>query len=349
MPEIQIDLRSDTVTKPSPEMREAMFRAEVGDDVYGEDPTINRLEQRIAEITGKAAALYVPSGTMSNQVAVKTLTQPGQEIICEENCHIYNYEAAGTAFNSLVQVRPLRGQYGVLDAAEVEAAIRPADIHAPQTALITVENTHNRSGGTVYPIEAIRELYEVARRHQIAMHLDGARLFNAVVQSGISAKEYCEYFDSVSICFSKGLGAPVGSALLGTFEFIQRARKYRKLFGGGMRQAGILAAACLYALNHNIDRLAEDHRNARRLAEGIHDLPGIEIDDRQVQTNMVMIRVVHPRFEAASLCDALREKGIGASAVDRQRIRAVTHLDVSAAQIDEVISILKIIVNGVPS
>lgn len=341
MKNILIDLRSDTVTKPSPEMREAMFRAEVGDDVYSEDPTVNKLQERVAELLGKEDALFVPSGTMSNQVAIKTHTIPGQEVICEENCHIFNYEAGGPAFNSLVQLRTLKGKYGVLNIDDIRRSIRPDNIHAPQTALITIENTHNRAGGTIYPIENMRGIYSLASARGIPMHLDGARLLNAVVATGISAKEYSKYFDSVSLCFSKGLGAPVGSVLVGSKEFISKARKYRKIFGGGMRQVGILAAACIYSLDNNVERLVEDHKNARRLAEGLRKLPGIFIDMAQVQTNMVMIHVRHPKFTSESLSKAILEQGLAVLAIDSERIRAVTHLDISAEQIEEAISIFQ--------
>ncbi|MCK4296412.1 MAG: low-specificity L-threonine aldolase [Candidatus Marinimicrobia bacterium] len=341
MKNIHIDLRSDTVTKPSPKMREAMFHAEVGDDVYSEDPTVNRLQERVAELLGKEESLFVPSGTMSNQVAIKTHTIPGQEVICEENCHIFNYEAGGPAFNSLVQLRTLRGKYGVLDVSEVEAAIRPDNVHVTPTALITLENTHNRAGGTIYPVEKMREIYALAYPKGIPMHLDGARLLNAVVATGIFAKEYSKYFDSVSICFSKGLGAPVGSVLAGSKEFINKARRYRKIFGGGMRQIGILAAACIYALDNNVERLAEDHKNASRLADGLRKLPGIYIDMAQVQTNMVMIHVRHLKFTPESLSRAILEKGLAALAIDSERIRAVTHLDISDEQIEEAIFIFQ--------
>ncbi len=341
MKKIHIDLRSDTVTKPSLEMREAMFHAEVGDDVYSEDPTVNRLQKRVAELLGKEDALFVPSGTMSNQIAIKSHTFPGQEVICEENCHIFNYEAGGPAFNSLVQLRTLRGKYGILNIDDVRRAIRPDNIHAPKTALITLENTHNRAGGTIYPIENIKEIYSLAFPKGIPMHLDGARLLNAVVVTRISAKEYSKYFDSVSLCFSKGLGAPIGSVLAGSKEFISKARKYRKIFGGGMRQVGILAAACIYALDNNVERLAEDHKSARRLAEGLRELPGIYIDMAQVQTNMVMIHVRHPKFTPESLSKAILERGLAALAIDSERIRAVTHLDISTEQIEEAIFIFQ--------
>lgn len=334
-----IDLRSDTVTRPSQAMRNFIAAAAVGDDVYGEDPTVNLLEERVAELLGKEAALYVPSGTMSNQIAVKVHTQPGQEVICEENCHIFNYEAGAPAFLSGVQLRPLPGEYGVLNIQEVERAIRADNLHLPPTGLVCTENTHNRAGGTIYPLNDIAELSQLTAQKGIPLHLDGARLLNAVIATGIPAKEWAMFADSVSLCFSKGLGAPVGSVLVGTEEFIRKARKYRKIFGGGMRQAGILAAACLFALDHNVERLREDHENARLLANQLKSVPGIFIDMKQVQTNMIMIHVRHPRFDALTLSQALLREGLAANAVDSERIRAVTHLDFKREQIQQVVDI----------
>lgn len=314
-------------------MRNFIAHADVGDDVYGEDPTVNMLEERVADLLGKEAALYVPSGTMSNQIAIKTHTRPGQEVICEENCHIFNYEAGGPAFLSHVQMRPLHGEYGVLNVMDVENAIRPDNLHVPPTGLVCIENTHNRAGGTVYPLNNISELSNLTAQKGIPLHLDGARLMNAVVATGIPAKDWVKYADSVSLCFSKGLGAPVGSVLSGSRDFIQQARKYRKIFGGGMRQAGILAAACIFALDNNIDRLKEDHENARLLASELKNLAGIFIDMKQVQTNMVMIHIRHPKYNSETLSQALLSEGLAANAVDSERIRAVTHLNVSKDQI----------------
>ena len=339
MQRITIDLRSDTVTKPSQAMRNYIAQADVGDDVYGEDPTVNMLEERVMDLLGKEAALYVPSGTMSNQIAIKTHTQPGQEVICEENCHIFNYEAGAPAFLSGVQLRALPGEYGVMNLEDVENAIRDDNLHLPPTGLICVENTHNRAGGTVYPLDDIAELANLTAQKGIPLHLDGARLLNAVVATDIPAKEWTSYADSVSLCFSKGLGAPVGSVLLGTRDFIYRARKYRKIFGGGMRQAGILAAACLYALDNNVNRLREDHENARLLAENLKNLPGIFIDMKQVQTNMVMIHVRHPKYNSTTLSQALLKEGLAANAVDSERIRVVTHLNISTDQILQALEI----------
>lgn len=341
MKHIRIDLRSDTVTRPGPGMREVIARADVGDDVYNEDPTVNLLQERVAELMGKEDALYLPSGTMSNQIAIKTHTQPGQEVICEENCHIFNYEGGAPAFLAGVQMRPLRGKYGVLDVDDVKNAIREDNLHLPPTGLICVENTHNRAGGTIYPLDNIFAIANLAAQKGIPLHLDGARLMNAVVATGIPAREYASYFDSISLCFSKGLGAPIGSVLSGSKEFIAKARRYRKIFGGGMRQVGILAAACLYALDNNVKRLAEDHENAKLLAEKLKNISGIFIDMKQVQTNMVMIHVRHKKYNSVSLSKALLAHGVAANAVDDERIRAVTHLDISRKQILEVINIFQ--------
>lgn len=341
MNNLPIDLRSDTVTRPSAPMRAAMAAAEVGDDVYGEDPSVNRLQQRVAELVGKEAGIFVPSGTMSNQIAIKCHTQPGDEIICEQDCHIYNYEASGPAVNSLVMPRPIKGVRGVMNLEDVRHAIRPDNIHAGRTALITVENTHNRAGGKIYPLEEIKKLHELARERGIALHLDGARLWNAIVETGVTALEWARYFDSVSLCFSKGLGAPVGSVLCGSSEFIKKALRWRKIFGGGMRQAGVLAAACLYALDHNIERLKEDHQNARYLAQGLQSLDGLEIHLDHVETNMVMVYVRTPKFTPTTLSRRLAEEGVLINAVDHERLRAVTHLDVNQSQIEEAVAIFK--------
>jgi len=347
MNKIRIDLRSDTVTKPSPEMRAAMLKAEVGDDVYGEDPTVNLLQEKVAALLGKEAALYVPSGTMSNQIAIKCHTQPGDEIICEYESHIYTYEASGAAFNSLVMPRPIKGKYGVMALDEVVKAIRPVNnIHAGQTRLIEVENTHNRAGGTVYPLEEIQRLSEVAIAHNIPMHLDGARLLNAVEYTGIPAHEYTKYFASVSLCLSKGLGAPVGSVLSGSHEFIAKALRIRKILGGAMRQVGILAAAGLYALENNVERLKVDHENAYTLAEGLKKVHGLFIDQQQVQTNMVMIYLRDTRWTTPQFVQALLSHGVAMNAVDHERLRAVTHLNVNRAQIEETISVFKTILES---
>ena len=332
MPETAIDLRSDTVTRPTPAMRAAMHAAEVGDDVFRDDPTVNRLEERVAELLGKEAALFVPSGTMSNQIAVKVHTQPGDELLCDVNCHIYNYEAGGPAILSGVSCHTLHGENGILDVTQLEDKIRPLDDHQVRTRLVCLENTHNRGGGRVYPYEKIQAIQAWTRQHGLILHLDGARLWNAVVATGISAKQWGDLFDTVSVCFSKGLGAPVGSALAGPRELIVRARRIRKLFGGGMRQAGVLAAAALYALDHHIERLTDDHRNAQILARAIADTPGLRLVPADVDTNLIWFRVDPERGAAKDVAAALKERGVLIHASGPQTLRACTHLDVSAAQ-----------------
>ncbi len=324
-----IDLRSDTVTRPSPGMRDAIFRAEVGDDVFGDDPTVIRLEEMLADMLAKEAALFVPSGTMANQVAINAHTQPGDEVIVDRNCHTYNYEVAAHAVLSGVQLHALEGYRGVLTAEQVEEAIREDDVHLPRTSLICLENTHNRAGGVVYPIDEIRRIAWVARDRTLSMHLDGARLFNASVASGTAVKEYAALFDSVSICLSKGLGAPVGSMLAGRRDFIKRCRRYRKMYGGGMRQVGILAAAGIYALENNIERLAEDHRNARLFAERVSQIQGIAIDLETVQTNIVVMDISGLKMDSIRAMGMLQKNGCLVVVFGPQKIRAVTHLDVA--------------------
>ena len=323
------DLRSDTVTKPSPAMREAMANAEVGDDVFGEDPTVNRLQARTAELLGKEAGLFVASGTMGNQVSIKALTQPGDEVIVEADSHICNYEAGAPALLSGVQLLPLAGRRGVFTADDAQRAVRPDNVHHPRTRLIVVENTHNRAGGTVWPIEEIRRLRALADRHGLLMHLDGARLWNASVATGIALKEYARYFDTVTVCFSKGLGAPVGSLVAGSRDFVVRARRCRKVFGGGMRQAGVLAAAAEYALDHNIERLREDHEKAKRLAEAVASLPGLSVDMAAVQTNMVFVDLEPATCSGNQAVGDLQSEGVLVLATGPNRLRCVLHLDVN--------------------
>src|SRR4051812_3252024 len=327
-----IDLRSDTATRPTPGMRAAIQAAEVGDDVSREDPSINRLEERTAALLGKEAAVYVPSGTMSNQIGIRAHTQPGDELLCDVNCHIYNYEAGGPAVLSGVSCRTLEGRYGILDLSHLEGKVRPVNEHMVRTRLVCLENTHNRGGGKVYPLETIRAIRAWARQHGLAMHLDGARLWNAIVATGIPAATWAAEFDTVSVCFSKGLGAPVGSALAGPRELISRARRSRKLFGGGMRQAGVLAAAVLYALDHHIDRLAEDHRNARLIAAAINDTPGLRLDPPEVDTNLIWFSVDPSLGTAGDVAGTLQGRGILVHAAGPQVVRICTHLDVSATQ-----------------
>ena len=333
-----IDLRSDTITKPTPAMREVMASAEVGDDVFGDDPTVIKLESYIAELLGKEAALFVPSGTMANQLAVRCQTSPGDEILIDTNAHIYWYEAGGPAALSGVTCKHLPGVRGIFTSDDVLAALRPDDNHFPPTTLLSVENTHNRGGGSVWSIDSIRKVTKTAREAGLQTHLDGARLWNASVSSGLPESEYAECFDSVSVCFSKGLGAPVGSALLGSEQFIRKARRFRKQFGGGMRQAGIIAAAALYATVNHRERLAEDHNNAYILANGISSIPGIEIDVNEVDTNMVYFAV--SGMSAPQLAENLKGKGLLVLAIDQKRIRAVTSLMVDQDDIQLAIGMI---------
>ncbi|MHB1308822.1 MAG: low-specificity L-threonine aldolase [Limisphaerales bacterium] len=332
-----IDLRSDTVTVPTPAMREAMARAEVGDDVFGDDPTVRELEERTAGILGKEAAVFVPSGTMGNQIAVRSHTEPGDEVLLEANSHLYYYEGGGPAALSGVTCRCLAGERGVFRATDLEAVLRPADPHFPRPRLVCLENTHNRGGGKIWPHERIVEVATAARGRDLRLHLDGARLWNASVASGVPESTYAAAFDSVSVCFSKGLGAPVGSALVGTREFINRARRFRKMFGGGMRQAGIVAAGALHALVHHRARLAEDHANAHRLAEGLAGIPGIDLDS--VETNIVLFRV--NSAPATEIVTRLKAEGVWVLAMGPQSIRAVTHLGVTAETITAAVAIFR--------
>lgn len=336
-----IDLRSDTVTKPTPGMRSAMAAAEVGDDVYAEDPTVNRLEERAADLLGKDAAVFVPSGTMSNQLAVKAHTQPGDELICEEYCHIYNWEAGGPAILSGVTCRPVRAEYGVLHVEQLQDKLRPINDHMVRTRLVCLENTHNRGGGRVFPLENVRAISSWARQHGLAMHLDGARLWNAQVETGVVARTWASEFDTVSVCFSKGLGAPVGSALVGPRELIARARRWRKIFGGAMRQAGVLAAAVLYALDHHVERLAEDHRNARTIAAAVRDTPGLTLVPPDVQTNLVWFEVDPALGTSSDVCRRLAAKGVALGNGDAQVLRACTHLDVSTADSERAAELIR--------
>ncbi len=336
-----VDLRSDTVTKPTPEMRRAMAKAEVGDDVFGEDPTVNRLEALAAERLGKEAGLFVVSGTMGNQVSLMAHTQRGDEIILDEGSHIFNYEVAALAVLSAVQPRTLRGHRGIMDPEDIRQAIRLPNIHAPRNTLVAVESSHNRGGGTVYPLETLREIRRIATQHGLAVHLDGARVFNACVATDTPVQEVAAQADSVTFCLSKGLGAPVGSVVVGTRAFIDRARRARKMLGGGMRQAGILAAAGLVALETMVDRLQEDHENARVLAEGLAALPGIAIELARVQTNIVIFNVQRKDLDAPGLILKLAEQGIKAFSIGPDAIRMVTHKDVDRAGILRTLEVLR--------
>ena len=334
----RIDLRSDTVTRPTPAMRKAMAEADVGDDVFGEDPTVNRLQERAAELLGKETALFVPSGIMANQLAVRLLTDPGDEVIIEAQAHIFHYEAGAGGALSGIQFYPLARARGVLEADQVSDAIRTDEYYLPPTRLICLENTHNRGGGTIYPLEKIKAIAKIARGRRVAMHLDGARIFNASVASGIPAAEYAKPFDTVSFCLSKGLGAPVGSMICTTSDRIPMLRRLRRMFGGGMRQAGILAAAGLYALEHNIKRLADDHAHAQKLATALAGLPGISIDPDHVETNIVIFDIAKTRFSPAQAVEALKKEGVLVVPFGKTLLRAVTHLDVGAKDVEKAIT-----------
>lgn len=336
-----VDLRSDTVTRPGPAMRQAIAQAVVGDDVLGDDPTVHRLEEMVARLLGKEAGLFFPSGTQANQAAIGVHAgPPGSEILLEEGSHVFLYENAGAAVFSGAQLRPLRGVNGFLSVAQLEAALRPDDPHFPHTRLVCLENTHNEAGGRILPIEGMESVAAFCRRHGLALHLDGARLMNAAVASGIPAARYAATADSVSLCLSKGLGAPVGTCLAASFAFIREARRWRKRLGGGMRQAGILAAAGIYALEHHVDRLAEDHRNARRLAEGIAGLPGLRVDPGAVETNIVLIDIEEGGPTADQLLETLSGENVHLLANGPRRLRAVTHLDVDAAGCRQALAVI---------
>jgi len=340
-----IDLRSDTVTRPTPAMREAMARAEVGDDVYGEDPTVNRLQDMAAALLGKEAALFVPTGIMANQLSVRAQTKPGDEVIIEGRSHIVRYEHGAAAALAGVQLHWVTTERGIMTPAQVEAAIRPKDPYSLSTALICLEQTHNSGGGSIYPLHVIQQIHAVAHRHGVPMHLDGARLFNAVVATGVPAAEYARSFDTVSFCLSKGLGAPVGSVIVSDRRTIERIRPLRRMYGGGMRQAGILAAAGIYALEHNVGRLKDDHANAKRLAHALQKLPGVTVNPEHVETNIVIFEVAGTRT-AGEIVRDLKAAGVLLNAVGPRSFRAVTHLDVSAADIDSVAAIFERVLAG---
>ncbi len=332
-----IDLRSDTVTRPTPGMRRAMAEAEVGDDVFGEDPTVNRLEARVAELLGKEAALFVPTGTMANQAALGAQLVPGDEILCDEGAHCINYEGGALAALSGVQARPLRGDRGLLSAALVAEALRPETDSFPRTRLVEVEQTHNRGGGRVYTLPALQEIAQLARAHGLCVHLDGARLWNASAASGVAARDFAACADSVSVCLSKWLGAPAGSLVAGSRELVRAARRIRKRLGGGMRQAGILAAAGLFALDHQLARIGEDHDHAQALAAGLAEIPGLSLDPADVETNLVFARLTKPGWDVPRALAALRAHGLLAGDGEHGRLRFVTHLDVPGDAIPEAV------------
>ena len=341
-----IDLRSDTVTKPTPAMRRAMFEAEVGDDVYGEDPTVNRLEERAARILGKPAALFVPTGTMGNQTAIRTHTRPGQEIICEDRSHIVLYEMGGPASLANCLTRTIATEDGLLDWAMISARVRGAGDHFQGTGLISIENSHNVAGGRVYPQKTIAEICEKAHADSVPVHMDGARIFNAAAYLGITPAEVAEPVDSVMFCLSKGLGAPVGSMLAGSADFIKEARRVRKGLGGGMRQVGVLAAAGLTALDESPDKIPDDHANARYLAEALVEMPGLAIDPALVETNILFFDCAGTGMTAGELSGRLKEAGVLANGLGGTRMRLVTHHDVSREDCEGAIAAMREILSA---
>jgi threonine aldolase len=341
-----IDLRSDTVTRPTPAMRRAMMEAEVGDDVYGEDPTVNRLEQRAAEITGKEAALFVPTGTMGNNIGAKVHTEHGQEVICDCRSHLLNYELSMLAWFSGCVARPIASPDGILRWEQIRKEIRALNPHSAPTGLVEIENTHNMAGGTVYPLEVIYEICDGAHEMGIQVHMDGARVFNASAATGVPVRDIVAKVDTVMFCLSKGLGAPVGSMLAGTKEVIARGRLYRKRLGGGMRQAGVLAAAGLIALEESPRQLPEDHRNARLLAEGLARIPGIHLDPARVQTNIVIFEVAGTGLSSSDISTRLKQKGVLMNGISPTHMRAVTHHDVSRPDCEKAIELMTEVVHS---
>jgi threonine aldolase len=339
-----VDLRSDTVTRPTPAMRRAMAEAEVGDDVYLEDPTVNSLERRAAEIFGKQAALFVPTGCMGNLIAIKVWTHHGDEVVCEERSHVNLYELASMSAIAGCMPRVARGEDGILTWQQIEAVIRPKIYYDSQTALVCLENTHNMAGGTTYSVDRINDI--CARAHDLGLkvHLDGARVFNAASALGVAVAAIAQNLDSVMFCLSKGLGAPVGSMIVGSRDFIEKGRIYRKMFGGGMRQVGVLAAAGRVALEESPERLLIDHQNARRLAEGIKQIPGLRIDPAKVQTNIVIFDCQQTGLDAVQLCEALKPHGIWALDTAPYSVRFVTHSDVYAEGIERALGVLRDVV-----
>lgn len=332
-----VDLRSDTVTKPTPGMLEAMWNAKVGDDVFGEDESINELEAKTAAMFGMEAGIFCPSGTMTNQIAIKCFTQPLDELIADQTAHVYRYEGGGIAFNSAVSTRLLNGERGILTAEMIEPEINAENIHYPHSTLVVLENTVNKGGGKCYTLEQIAPIAQLCKERGLKLHLDGARIFNALAYTGDAAGDYGKYFDGISVCLSKGLGTPVGSVLLGSKETIKYARRLRKVLGGGMRQAGFLAAAGIYALDHHVQRLRIDHSHAHILADELSKCSWVT-DIVPVETNIVLFDTVQP---ADTIVQKLAEKGIKANSTDRQRVRFVTHLDVHPEQVEYTVKVLK--------
>ncbi len=334
-----MDFRSDTVTKPSTGMLQAMLQAKVGDDVFGEDSTVNQLEKMIADIFGMEEALFCPSGTMTNQIAIKCHTQPGDEIICDETSHVYQYEGGGIAFNAGSSVKLLHGDRGRIIANQIMPAINPDDVHKANTSLVCIENTSNRGGGSCYDFEEIKKIHDVCQKNNLKFHLDGARLFNALVAKNETPKQYGETFDSISICLSKSLGCPVGSLLLGNKNFIKKGRRIRKVFGGGMRQAGFLAAAGIYALQNNIERLNQDHAHAKQLAETIATKSFVQFV-LPVETNIIIFELTD-LYTAPTFVSILKEHGILGYAISPNRVRLVVHLDISEEMVNKSIDVFK--------
>jgi len=334
-----IDLRSDTVTKPGPAMLDAMMHAKVGDDVFGEDPTVNRLEAVAAEMFGREAALYCPTGTMSNQIAIKCHTQPGDEVICERSSHVYLYEGGGIAFNAASQVKLIDGDNGRMSADMIRNAINPDDVHRARTSLVCVENTANRGGGSCYSFSEMLKIRSVCSDAGLAFHLDGARLFNAMVAKGEKPEQYGQLFDTISICLNKGLGCPIGSILIGNRKFVKQARRIRKVFGGGMRQAGFMAAAGLYALQHNVKRLELDHMHARQIGEALRAKPFVG-RMLPVETNIIIFEVLPP-YTAQQIVQKFQEQDIKCIAIAPTQIRMVTHLEITEQMVKEVLTCIK--------
>ena len=341
-----IDLRSDTVTRPTAGMHQAMFAAIVGDDVFGEDPTVNGLQEKAARLLNKEAAIFVASGTMGNQLSIKAHTQPGDEVIIEGGAHAMNFEGGAGAVLSSVQFFAIPGNRGIFDASQVEAAIRIDDVHFPVSRLVVIENTHNRGGGSVFPLDKILKIRELASQRGLRMHMDGARLWNACVATGISPAQYAAPFDSVSVCLSKALGCPVGSLILGSKDFIKRVHRFRKMVGGGMRQAGFLAAAGIYALDHHIDRLEEDHRKAKKMAQGLANIKNVGINPGEVETNILFFDVSRAEKTAQEVVASCRVKGVRLHPTAKTRIRCVTHLDVSFDDIDRALMVIEGVMKG---
>ena len=342
---IEVDLFSDTVTKPTPEMRRFMCDAEVGDEQKGEDPTVNLLQEMVADLLGKEAALFLPSGTMCNEIAMRVHCRPGDEMLAHRTAHPIHFEAGGPAALAGVNVGVLDGPRGQFDAAAVDAAVHPENRYMPRTRLLWVEQTSNLGGGSIWPLERIQAVAAAGRRHRLLTHLDGARLMNAVVASGASARDYAAPFDSAWVDFTKGLGAPVGAAIAGSREFITEAWRLKQQMGGAMRQAGIVAAGGVFALRHHVKRLADDHVNARRLAEGLAGLPGVALDPASVETNIVIFELTGA-LDAATAVTRMLERGVRMGALGPRLVRAVTHLDVSAAQVERALAVAREALRG---